>query len=141
MTLFVVRICFGGLLWGLLWGMLWGLALGCALGSASGCASGCASGFALGFSLGVCCGRLLRLFSVGVDYQDGAFEKFALWIWICCLKFGSLEKIPFWCRCSILLGPTFEEIKKSYTKTLLTLNSKNFKIICYWKKFDESAAI
>ena len=54
------------------------VALGCALGSASGCASGCASGFALGFSLGVCCGRLLRLFSVGVDYQDGAFEKFAL---------------------------------------------------------------
>ena len=40
-------------------------------------ASVSASGFALGFFLGVCCGRLLRVFSVDVDYQDGAFEKVA----------------------------------------------------------------
>ena len=56
-------------------------------------------------------------------------------------KYGSQEKIPFWCRCSTLLGPTFVEIKKSFTETLLTFKSKNFKIICYWKRSDESAAI
>ena len=57
------------------------------------------------------------------------------------LKYGSQEIIPFWCRCSILLGPTFVEIKNSFTETLLTFNSKNFRIICYWKKSDESAPI
>ena len=56
------------------------------------------------------------------------------------LKYGSQEKNPFWCRCSILLGLTFVEIKKSFTETLVTFNSKNFRIICYWKKSDENAA-
>ena len=46
------------------------------------------------------------------------------------LKYGSQEIIPFWCRCSILLGPTFVEIKNSFTKTLLTFNSKdNFPVL------------
>ena len=36
---------------------------------------------------------------------------------------------------------TFVEIKKSCTKTLLVFNSKNFRIICYWKKTDKSEPI
>ena len=57
------------------------------------------------------------------------------------LNYGSQEIIPFWCRCSILLGPTFVEIKNSFTKILLSFNSKNFRIICYWKKSGEDAPI
>ena len=49
------------------------------------------------------------------------------------LKYGSQKKVPFWCRCSIFLSLTFVEIKKSFTKTLLVFNSKNYRIICYWK--------
>ena len=54
------------------------------------------------------------------------------------LKYGSHEKVPFSCRCSILLGLTFVEIKNSFTKTLWVFDSKNFRIICYWRKTDES---
>ena len=48
------------------------------------------------------------------------------------------EIIPLPCKCSIILGPTFVEIKKSFTKTLLNSNSKNFRIFFYWKKTDKS---
>ena len=44
-------------------------------------------------------------------------------------------------KCSILLGPTFVEIKKSFKETLLNFKSKNYKIFFYWKRSDESAAI
>ena len=57
------------------------------------------------------------------------------------LKVASEEIIPLPCKCSILLGLTFVEIKNSFTKTLLVFNSKNFRIICYWKKTDESEPI
>ena len=57
------------------------------------------------------------------------------------LKVASEEIIPLLCKCSILLGLTFVEIKNSFTKTLLVFNSKNFRIICYWKKTDESEPI
>ena len=49
------------------------------------------------------------------------------------LKVASEEIIPLLCKCSILLGLTFVEIKNSFTKTLLVFNSKNFRTICYWK--------
>ena len=42
------------------------------------------------------------------------------------LKVASEEIIPLPCKCSILLGLTFVEIKNSFTKTLLVFNSKNF---------------
>ena len=35
-----------------------------------------------------------------------------------CLKYGSLKKISFCCRCSTFLSPTFVEIKNSFTRTL-----------------------
>ena len=54
------------------------------------------------------------------------------------LKVVSEEIIPLPCKCSILLSPTFVEIKNSFTKTLLDSNSKNFRIFFYWKKTDES---
>ena len=54
------------------------------------------------------------------------------------LKVASVEIIPLPCKCSILFGLTFVEIKNSFTKTLLVFNSMNFRIICYWKKTDES---
>ena len=57
------------------------------------------------------------------------------------LKVASEEMIPSLCKCSILLGSTFVEIKNSFTKTLLIFNSKVFRIICYWKKTDESEAV
>ena len=57
------------------------------------------------------------------------------------LKYGSQEKVPFCCRCSILFGLTFVEIKNSFTKTFLVFNSKNVRIICYWKKIDKSEPI
>ena len=57
------------------------------------------------------------------------------------LKVASEEIIPLLCKCSILLGLTFVEIKNSITKTLLVFNSKNFRIIWYWKKTDESEPI
>ena len=41
-------------------------------------------------------------------------------------------------KCSILLGPTFVEIKESFTKTLLVFHSKNFRIFFYWKTTHES---
>ena len=50
------------------------------------------------------------------------------------LKVGSEEIIPSPCKCSSLLGLTFVDIKSSFTKMLLFFNSKNFRIICYWKK-------
>ena len=54
------------------------------------------------------------------------------------LKYGSQEKVSFWCRCSIFLSPTFVEIKKSFTKMLLSLNFNNFRIFFSWKKTDKS---
>ena len=54
------------------------------------------------------------------------------------LKYGSQEKVSFWCRCSIFLSPTFVEIKKSFTKMLLSFNFKNFRIFFSWKKTDKS---
>ena len=54
------------------------------------------------------------------------------------LKVASEEIIPLPCKCSILFGPTFVEIKNFFTKTLLDSNSKNFNIIFYWKKTDKS---
>ena len=57
------------------------------------------------------------------------------------LKYGSQKKISFWCRCSTFLSPTFVEIKNSFTRTLLTFNSKNFGIICYRKNTDENEPI
>ena len=57
------------------------------------------------------------------------------------LKVASEEIIPLPCKCSILLGLTFVEIKNSFTKTLLDSNSKNFRMICYWKGTDESEPV
>ena len=57
------------------------------------------------------------------------------------LKYGSQEKISLCCRCSSFLSPTFVEIKNSFTRTLLTFNSKNFGIICYRKNTDENEPI
>ena len=54
------------------------------------------------------------------------------------LKYGFQEKVSYWCRCSIFLSPTFVEIKKSFTKMLLSFNFKNFKIFFSWKKTDKS---
>ena len=94
--------------------------------------------------------RIFFVFSWNPSYSIYVFASFEsstyFWFWaqdMCdaMLKYGSQEKIPFCCRCSILLGPTFVEIKKSFTETLLTFNSKNFRIICYWKKSDKSVAI
>ena len=57
------------------------------------------------------------------------------------LKYSS-EEISYWsCKCSILLGFNFVKIKISFTKMRLFFNSKNFKIICYWKKAHESEPI
>ena len=57
------------------------------------------------------------------------------------LKHGSQERVTLWCRCSSFLSLAFVEIKKSFTRTLLVFNSKNFRIICYWKKTDENEPI
>ena len=57
------------------------------------------------------------------------------------LKYGSQEKNSFWCRCSIFLSLTFVEIKKSFTKMLLSFNFKNFRIFFSWKKTDKSEPI
>ena len=57
------------------------------------------------------------------------------------LKYGSRKKISFCSRCSSFLSPTFVEIKNSFTRTLLTFNSKNFGIICYWKNTDQNKRI
>ena len=57
------------------------------------------------------------------------------------LKSGSQEKKSFCCRCSSFLSLTFVEIKNSFTRTLLVFNSKNFRIIFYWKKTDENEPI
>ena len=57
------------------------------------------------------------------------------------LKYGSQEKVSFWCRCSIFLSPTFVEIKKSFTKMLLSFNFKNFRIFYSWKKTDKNEPI
>ena len=57
------------------------------------------------------------------------------------LKVASEEIIPLACKCSILLRLTFVEVKNSSTKTLLVFNSKNFRIICFWKKTDKSEPI
>ena len=55
------------------------------------------------------------------------------------LKYSSDQMIPFSCRCSILLGLTFVEIKKkSFTKMLLSFNFKNFRMFFSWKKTDKS---
>ena len=53
------------------------------------------------------------------------------------LKAGSGKNGSTLSRCSILLGLIFVEIKNSCTETLLVFNSKNFRIICFWKKTDE----
>ena len=57
------------------------------------------------------------------------------------LKYGSQKKNSFFCRCSIFLSPTFVEVKNSCTRTLLTFNSKNFGMICYWKDTGENEPI
>ena len=54
------------------------------------------------------------------------------------LKYGSQEKISFCCRCSSFLSLTFVEIKKSFTKMLLSINYRNFEIFFSWKKTDIS---
>ena len=54
------------------------------------------------------------------------------------LKYGSQEKISFCCKCSSFLSLTFVEIKKSFTKMLLSINYLNFKIFFSWKKTDKS---
>ena len=56
------------------------------------------------------------------------------------LKYGFQKKISFCCRCSNL-SPTFAEMKNSFTRTLLTFNSKKFGIICYRKNADENEPI
>ena len=62
-------------------------------------------------------------------------------IYLYILKVASDKIIPLPCKYSILLCATFVEIKNSFTKTLLVFNSKNFRIIFYWKKTDESEPI
>ena len=57
------------------------------------------------------------------------------------LKYGFQKKISFCSRCSSFLSPTFVEIKNSFTRTLLTFNSKNFGIICYRKNTDQNESI
>ena len=57
------------------------------------------------------------------------------------LKYGSQEKVSFWSRSSIFLSPAFVEIKKSFTKMLLSFNFKNFRIFFSWKKTDKSEPI
>ena len=47
------------------------------------------------------------------------------------LKYGSQEKVSFWCRCSIFSSLTFVEIKKSFTKMFLSFNFKNFRIFFF----------
>ena len=47
------------------------------------------------------------------------------------LKYSSDQIIFFSCRCSILLGLTFVEIKKSFTKMLLSFNFRNFRIFFF----------
>ena len=54
------------------------------------------------------------------------------------LKYGFQERGSFLYRCSRLLSPTFVEIKKSFTKMLLSFNSKNFRIFFSWNKTDKS---
>ena len=49
-------------------------------------------------------------------------------------QIGSFSSVFF-------LSPTFVEIKNSFTRTLLTFNSKNFEIICYRKNTDENEPI
>ena len=57
------------------------------------------------------------------------------------LKYGFQKKISFCSRCSSFLSPTFVEIKNSFTRTLLTFNSKKFGIICYRKNTDQNEPI
>ena len=57
------------------------------------------------------------------------------------LKVAPEEIILLSCKFYILLGLTFVEIKNSSTKIILFFNSKKFRIICYWKKTDESEPI
>ena len=57
------------------------------------------------------------------------------------LKYGFQKKISFCSKCSSFLSPTFVEIKNSFTRTLLTFNSKNFGIICYRKNTDQNERI
>ena len=45
------------------------------------------------------------------------------------------------CKCSLLLGLNFVEIENSFTKMYLFSKSQNFRIICYWKKTNESKPI
>ena len=65
----------------------------------------------------------------------------SLEVWNYILKVASEEILPLPCKCSILLSPTFVEIKNSFTKTLLDFNSKNFGIICYWKNTNQNERI
>ena len=51
-------------------------------------------------------------------------------------------KIQFWQgKWSILLALNFVEIKNFFTRTLISFNSKNFWIICYWKNTHENELI
>ena len=53
-------------------------------------------------------------------------------------KYRSKQISPQCCRCSILLDLTFVEIKKSFTKMLLSFNFKNFRIFFSWKRTDKN---
>ena len=81
-------------------------------------------------------GMYLRYTFACLHYA-GFLTKVIIWL----LKYGSRKKISFWCRCSTFLSPTFVEIKNSFTRTLLTFNSKNFGIIFYGKNTDENEPI
>ena len=50
------------------------------------------------------------------------------------LKYSSHQISPQCCSCSILLGLTFVEIKKSFTKMLVSFNFKNFRIFFFLEK-------
>ena len=68
---------------------------------------------------------------------DGICQKVCIFV----LKYSSDEMNSLSCKCSILLGLNFVKIKKSFTEMLLFFNSKNFRIICCWKKTCESEPI
>ena len=57
------------------------------------------------------------------------------------IKVGSEEIGSSLCKCSPLLSLTFVEIKKILYKNTFDFNSKNIRIIYYWKKAHESQAI
>ena len=81
------------------------------------------------------------VFSRGLSLTVHIPKKSEFIICTACLKYSSDEINSSSCRCSILLGLTFVKIKKSFTKMLLIFRSYNLRIICYWKKTDESEPI